>query len=121
MDVKNQINNLKHLKTTRQELRNNPTKAEQFLWNFLKGKQLKNTKFRRQHSIGNFIIDFYCAEMKLAIEIDGDIHEKAEIKQNDKEKTETLNFYHIRILRFTNKEIFDNVNQVLKTIEENIT
>jgi very-short-patch-repair endonuclease len=120
MEVKNQINNLKYLKETRQTLRNNATKAEQFLWNFLKGKQLKNTKFRRQHSVGNFIIDFYCAEKRIAIEIDGSIHERKDVKMNDKEKTETLNFYNIKVLRFTNEDVFDNIVQVLDTIEQNI-
>ena len=120
MQIKNQIHNLNYLKETRQTLRNNATKAEQFLWNFLKGKQLKNTKFRRQHSVGNFIIDFYCAEKRIAIEIDGSIHERKDVKMNDKEKTETLNFYNIKVLRFTNEDVFDNIVQVLDTIEQNI-
>lgn len=120
MERRNQIHNLTYLKETRKKLRNNATKAEQFLWNFLKGRQLKNTKFRRQHSIGNFIVDFYCAEKRIAIEIDGAIHNKKEIKINDAEKTETLNFYNVKVLRFTNEEVFDNVVHVLKQIEQNI-
>lgn len=120
MEINNQIHNLKYLKVTRKKLRNNATKAEQFLWNFLKGRQIKNTKFRRQHSVGNYIVDFYCAEKKLAIEIDGSIHDTKEVKINDKEKAETLNFYNIQILRFTNEDVFDNIVNVLNKIEESI-
>lgn len=120
MEVNNQIHNLKYLKVTRKKLRNNATKAEQFLWNFLKGRQIKNTKFRRQHSIGNYIVDFYCPEKKLAIEIDGSIHETKEVKINDKEKAETLNFYNIQILRFNNEDVFDNIVNVLNKIKESI-
>ncbi len=121
MEINQQIHNLNYLKETRQALRNNPTRAEQLLWKQLKGKKLKNTKFRRQHSIANFIVDFYCAEKKLAIEIDGGIHDRADIKMKDAEKTKTLDYYSIRLLRFNNEEIFDNMNNVLKTIEQHIS
>lgn len=59
----------------RRELRNNSTKAESLLWQQLKGKQVAGFKFRRQYSVGKFVLDFYCAERKLAIELDGSSHD----------------------------------------------
>ena len=82
--MKEQINNVVYLKNTRKQLRNNPTKAEQVLWKYLKNKQIKGYKFRRQHSVGNYILDFYCPALKLCIEIDGDSHFTDEGKNYDK-------------------------------------
>lgn len=62
-------------KTRRKELRNNPTKTEKILWAFLKGKKLSGYKFRRQYGVGKYIVDFYCPQMKLAIELDGEMHD----------------------------------------------
>ncbi len=68
--MNNEFFNRKHLKAYRKELRNNATKAECYLWKALKGKNLDGKKFRRQHSIGNYIADFYCASEKLIVELD---------------------------------------------------
>lgn len=68
------LHNRKHLKDFRKELRNNSTKAESRLWKVLRKRQLEGRKFRRQHSIGNYIVDFYCPEEKLIVELDGAIH-----------------------------------------------
>jgi very-short-patch-repair endonuclease len=69
-----QLNNKPILKNYRKGLRNNMTEAEIVLWKYLKGSQLDGKKFRRQHSFGNYILDFYCAPLKLAIELDGASH-----------------------------------------------
>ena len=66
--------NRKNLRDRRKKLRNNPTQAEGFLWGYLKNSQLEGRKFRRQSSINNFIVDFYCPEESLVIELDGDFH-----------------------------------------------
>jgi len=68
------IFNRKNLKPRRKELRNNPTKAEAFLWRYLKNNQLEGRKFRRQTSIKSFIVDFYCPQENLVIELDGEVH-----------------------------------------------
>ncbi|MFI5384261.1 MAG: endonuclease domain-containing protein [Methanosarcina thermophila] len=70
----NQIKNISYLKARRKELRENLTPAEAALWNVLKSSQFKNRKFRRQHSIGKYIVDFYCPAEKLIIELDGAVH-----------------------------------------------
>ncbi|MEL6536768.1 MAG: DUF559 domain-containing protein, partial [Bacteroidota bacterium] len=69
------LHNRKYLKERRQALRNNLTSAEATLWIFLKGRQLEGKKFRRQPSIGNYIVDFYCPEEQLVIELDGGLHD----------------------------------------------
>lgn len=76
------INNLNNLLDRRKELRTNQTKAEGVLWEYLRNKKL-GVKFRRQHSIGGYILDFYCIEKKVIIEIDGEIHNKTEAKEYD--------------------------------------
>lgn len=106
-------------------LRNNPTKAEAELWKFLRRKQLCNKKFLRQHpilfGINNrvyfFIADFCCHELKLIIEVDGDIHDKKEQREYDLMRSGTLNEMGFTVLRFKNKEIFNNIEDVLKKIK----
>ena len=77
------IFNKKNLKPVRQELRNNPTQAEAFLWGYLKHSQLEDKKFRRQASIGSYIVDFYCPTEKLVVELDGEVHFDEEAKKYD--------------------------------------
>jgi very-short-patch-repair endonuclease len=68
------LHNGTHLKENRKDLRNNLTTAEATLWTFLQRRQLEGRKFRRQHSIGNYIVDFYCPQERLAVELDGEYH-----------------------------------------------
>ena len=98
------------------ELRTNATDAEKKLWSMLRNRQLKGQKFRRQHAIGNYILDFYCNEYKLAIEIDGDIHRKDEVKQYDHSRTESLKEYGITVIRFWNSEVLKKPDEVLEKI-----
>lgn len=101
-------------------LRSNMPKAEIILWSKLKGKQLNGLKFRRQYSVEKFIIDFYCPQVKLAIEIDGDSHyaERAEIR--DEERQKIIESYGINVLRFTNQHIYENVDGVVIRIMEKV-
>ena len=92
------------------------TEAEEIFWRFSRNKKYENIKFRRQHPIGLFIIDFYWAEKKLAVEIDGGIHKDKEVRGNDKERTKTLNDHGISVIRFTNEEVMNNVGDVLRRI-----
>jgi very-short-patch-repair endonuclease len=111
-----QINNKPELKENRKRLRNNGTSAEAFLWNYLKGKQLKGRKFRRQFSVGNYILDFYCPTEKLCIELDGADHFTSAGYEYDEERTEYLNKLGITVVRFENKTVFDGNENVLETI-----
>ena len=86
----NQIKNVTYLKDRRKDLRNNLTPAEATLWKYLKGSTLKDRKFRRQHSIGNYIVDFYCPEEKLIIELDGEVHNDPMQAVYDAERSEWL-------------------------------
>ena len=103
----------------RKDLRKNGTAAEVILWQSLKSRKLFGRKFRRQHSIGYFILDFYCPEEKLGIELDGKPHYTENGRFRDKEKTGYLNYYGIRIIRFENQLIHDDLNFVLNTIQNN--
>ena len=98
------------------ELRKQQTFAEELLWNFLRGKPL-GLKFRRQHPYSNYILDFYCHSLKLVIEVDGSIHEKEEVKQNDIERQKQLEQQGLTVLRFTNNEIKLQPEKVIKKIE----
>ena len=110
------IHNQKHLEERRKELRKNLTSAEATLWNSLKRKQLNGRKFRRQHSIQNFIFDFYCASENLIIELDGAIHLDFAQQNYDFERTKILEELGFKIIRFENKLIFERLPEVLEEI-----
>ncbi|HEX8359615.1 MAG TPA: DUF559 domain-containing protein [Longimicrobium sp.] len=95
------------------ELRHAPTRAEDFLWNGLRGWKL--AKFRRQHPFERFILDFYCPAAKLCVEVDGDIHD--EQVERDAARTEILNAHGIRVIRFRNEEVIADTRSVLRRIE----
>jgi very-short-patch-repair endonuclease len=114
---KRQINNRPILKKFRKDLRNNLTSAEATLWKFLKGKQLEGRKFRRQFSVENYILDFYCPSEHLAIELDGAHHFTAAGQEYDTERTKVLNGHGITVIRFENKEVFEALEGVLEKIK----
>jgi very-short-patch-repair endonuclease len=114
----NQLNNLPHLKTFRKELRNNLTPAEAKLWTLLKGKQMQGRKFRRQHSVANYILDFYCPEERLAIELDGQGHFEATQAEYDKERDLFLETFGIKVVRFENKWVWDNPEGLLEEVRK---
>jgi very-short-patch-repair endonuclease len=103
------------------ELRNNMTNAEKSVWRMLKGKQLMGYDFHRQKPIGNFIADFYCHDLKLVIEIDGISHTDEKVKANDKRKEEYFNLIGLKVLRFTDEEVFGNWDIVESKIKAYIT
>ena len=103
-----------------QFLRRNETKAEKLLWEKLRNNQLGGLKFRRQHPVNIYIADFYCHKFKLIIEIDGDYHNQEEQKQKDKVRTEVLRLNDLKIIRFKNEEVEQDINQVLITIKNKI-
>jgi very-short-patch-repair endonuclease len=99
------------------ELRKNMTYAEKVLWQQLRNRKLDNLKFRRQHPVAIFILDFYCHEKKLAIEVDGGIHNNEEQKEWDENRTYELNEFGIVILRFSNEEVIDKTEMVVDSIK----
>jgi len=100
------------------KLRGRMTQAEILMWDTLKNKQFKGYKFRRQHPVHQFIVDFYCHELKLIIEIDGKYHESEEQKNQDLNRTEMIEFQGISEIRFTNEEIIHDRGSVLKKLGE---
>jgi very-short-patch-repair endonuclease len=99
-------------------LRKNMTLAELILWKKLKDRKIFNTKFRKQHPINIFIVDFYCHEYKLAIEVDGDIHNDAIVKEYDLGRTAVLNKFGIKVIRFNNDQILCDINYVITKIHQ---
>lgn len=98
------------------EMRRKPTPAEEILWSALRGRKLGDLKFRRQHSIDRFVLDLFCVECQLAIEIDGGGHQEPHQKEYDEARSRFLKEKGIRVLRFTNLEIEKNLPAVLKQI-----
>jgi len=101
--------------------RSNPTPAESFLWEILRGKKLDGYKFRRQHILGNFIADFVCLPEKIIIEVDGLIHQTKENLINDAERTIELNKMGFEVIRFTNEQIINETDNSLNIILSKLT
>jgi very-short-patch-repair endonuclease len=114
------FNNKLSLKDERKMLRNNPTEAEKLLWLNLRGKKLNGRKFRRQHSFGNYIMDFYCPEERLAVELDGRHHYAPEGRKTDAERDAFLFRFGIKVIRFENKEVLEDMRKVLQMIKDNL-
>ncbi|MGE5480108.1 MAG: endonuclease domain-containing protein [Chloroflexota bacterium] len=110
------LNNWNNLKGRRKELRNNCTDEEALLWARLKNSQLMGYKFRRQHSVGPYILDFYCPSIKIAIELDGSQHNTADNKEYDKNRDEWLSAVGIKVIRFQNYELKSDLERVLTRI-----
>jgi very-short-patch-repair endonuclease len=96
------------------ELRRNSTKPERLLWSVLRGKNLGRFKFRRQHAIEPYIVDFYCAAAELVIELDGESHEGRQ--EYDAERSEFLRDLGLRVVRFTNDDVLTNLEGVADAI-----
>jgi len=112
-----QTHNRKELKENRRNLRSNLTPAEIRLWKYLQSKQLEGRKFRRQHSIGNYIVDFYCPEERIAIELDGEVHLNPVNEQYDILRDNYIKSLGIKVIRFRNSDIFDRIDNVINEIK----
>lgn len=107
-------------KTYRRELRKNQTDAEEVLWNYIRAKQINGYKFLRQYSVGNYILDFYCPKVRLAIELDGGQHNEIKLIEKDKIRTDYLNSQDITVLRFWNNEVLGDTEAVLEKINNEL-
>ncbi|MDT0685271.1 endonuclease domain-containing protein [Autumnicola psychrophila] len=102
-----------------QQLRANMTADEKLLWERLKQNQL-GYRFRWQHPVQKFIVDFYCHELRLVIEVDGGYHQNHEQKKSDAEREKLLEFQDLTIMRFTNEEVTNDIEEVINTIKTKI-
>jgi len=104
--------NHKTLKERRRDLRNNQTEAEKLLWQHISRDKICGLRFLRQYSVGPYILDFYCAKLRLGIEVDGEVHNKEERKLYDKDREKFLKNLNIEIIRFWNSDVLKNIEDV---------
>ena len=95
-------------------MRGEPTRAEEVLWSALQKKQVAGLKFRRQHPVGRFVLDFYCPSHKLVVEVDGEVHDQQQ--ERDAERTRVLQAYGYRVLRFRNEQVINDLPAVVRKI-----
>jgi very-short-patch-repair endonuclease len=112
--------NIKPLKDRRRLLRKDETKSESILWSYLRNKKL-GFRFVRQFSVDNYVLDFYCPQKKLGIEIEGGIHQRRENRVYDKYRKRYLEAYRVKIIRFKNKEVISQIDEVLGRIKSELT
>jgi very-short-patch-repair endonuclease len=103
-------------KNKRRELRRSMPDAEVMLWSRLKGRQLLGCKFRRQYSVGSFVLDFFSAEIKLGIELDGDSHFRSGVREYDQKRQQFIESFGIKVIRLLNTEIYQNLDGALEMI-----
>jgi very-short-patch-repair endonuclease len=96
------------------DMRGLPTAAEEVLWSALRQRQVAGLKFRRQHPVGRFVLDFYCPSCKLAVEVDGEVHDQQ--TERDAERTRALEAYGYRVLRFRNEQVMHELPLVVQAI-----
>ncbi len=101
------LHNQKSLKPLRKHLRNKSTAAEATLWKMLKNKQVGGYKFRRQHSVGNYVVDFNCPELQLALELDGEYHAYTATIERDAKRDEFLKRYQVTVFRYENRWVYE--------------
>ena len=109
------VHNLKKKKNFRRKLRKNLTTSERIFWNKIRHSQ-SGYKFRRQHSIGPYIVDFYCPKLNIIIEIDGDVHAIEEQIKKDKIREDYLGKLNFKIIRYNNNDIINNIDGVLEDL-----
>ncbi len=102
-------------------LRKNMTLAEKILWKKLRDRKIFDVKFRKQHPVWIFIVDFYCHEYKLVIEVDGEIHNEEELIEHDLNRNAELNKFGLEVIRFTNDQILYDIDSVVSAIHKKIT
>ena len=114
------VYNKKEMTKTRKALRNSMPKAEVILWSHLKGKQFRELKFRRQYSIGHYVVDFFCPKIRLAIELDGESHLSKTQRIRDKTRQKIIEKTGIKILRYYNTDIYENIEGVFTDLGKNV-
>lgn len=111
--------NKKEMQQRRRQLRTNMTYCEKLVWMYLRKRQMKE-RFLRQYSVDKYVIDFYCPKLKLAVEVDGDIHDLQDQKEYDKERQDYLENFGIKFIRIKNEELLANADKAFVRIEDEI-
>lgn len=117
MILRNKRHTRKYLKEYRRALRKRMTPAEAYLWTYLKARQLEGRRFNRQFSIENYIVDFYCHQERLIIELDGAVHMNPIAQEKDQKRDQRLHQLGYAVLRFENKMVFEQLTSVLSEIK----
>ncbi|HEX6909614.1 MAG TPA: endonuclease domain-containing protein [Longimicrobium sp.] len=104
----------RELEEAARSMRSQPTRAEEVLWGALQKKQVAGLKFRRQHPVGRFVLDFYCPSLRLVVEVDGEVHDAQQ--ERDIERTRVLETHGYRVLRFRNEEVLRDLSGVIGRI-----
>ncbi|MAT56379.1 MAG: hypothetical protein CMF23_00245 [Ignavibacteriae bacterium] len=107
-------------KPIRRKLRREQTYTEKVVWMQVRNRRLMGIKFKRQYSVDQYIIDFYAPDIKVALEIDGDIHELPEVKENDEIRQKHIEQFGIQFIRLTNEEILGNPNKAFTKLEKKL-
>jgi very-short-patch-repair endonuclease len=115
-----QVYNKSSMLDRRRELRRNATKSEELLWSYVRREQRVGTKIKRQYNIQGFVVDFYVPSVKLAIELDGASHDLPFAEGRDVVRQKMIEEYGIQFLRFSDKEIFEDLDKVLQKIDNTI-
>ena len=102
----------------RQRLRNDSPRAERILWTRLRRRQIAGFKFRRQYGVERYVLDFYCSELSLAIEIDGSSHDSPAAKAYDRQRQAFVESFDIQFLRFSNQMVYEQLEFVVATIRD---
>jgi very-short-patch-repair endonuclease len=105
----------------KRRLRSNMTGTETRLWSRLRARQLQGLKFRRQHGIGPYIVDFYCPEQSLIIEVDGDSHADADQILKDRQREKYLQSFGLHVIRYINDDILKNLDGVMEDLAERLS
>ena len=106
------------MRSIARQLRKQPTRSEHILWQAIRKRQLGGLRFLRQHPIGPTIVDFYCHEKRLAVEVDGGIHKNRDVKERDLVRQDLIERYDVRFYRCTAQEVEQNLEKVLEGILE---
>lgn len=114
------IYNEKILESRRRDLRVKQTEAEKILWQKLRNRQINGFKFFRQCSIGKYIADFYCSELRLVIELDGSHHYEENVFEYDKIREEFMKSLDIKTIRFNNLDVFKNLDEVMERVYDEV-
>lgn len=106
------------IKTLAKSLRRIQTSSEERLWKILRNGNMNGLRFRRQHPLSNFIVDFYCHELRLVIEVDGDIHKKPNIKERDEIREAAIKELGLVVMRFSNEDVYFHPDFIVLKILE---
>ena len=110
------VNNFVTTIETRRRLRKDSTVPEQQIWRLLRDRQLSGYKFRRQHGLGPYVVDFYCPKFRLVVEIDGDSHSSLKAQAYDARRTAYFRLFGMEVIRFMNAEVGENPTAVVEAI-----